>query len=36
MDKGFPRFNALIIPDYKSGTDDIIKEKLGENGKKKY
>ena len=27
-----PRFKALIIPDYKSGTDEIIKAKLGEKG----
>ena len=35
MDKGLPRFKALIIPDYKTGTDDIIKTKLGEKGKQK-
>ena len=29
-----PRFGILIIPDYKLGTDDIIKSKLGETGKK--
>ena len=27
-----PRFKALIVPDYKSGTDEIIKAKLGEQG----
>ena len=27
-----PRFKALIIPDYKSGTDEIIKAKLGQQG----
>ena len=29
----FPRFGILIIPDYKLGTDGIIKSKLGEAGK---
>ena len=29
-----PRFKALIIPDYKLGTDEIIKSKLGEKGEK--
>ena len=31
---GVPRFGILIVPDYKLGTDSIIKSKLGENGKK--
>ena len=31
---GIPRFGILIIPDYKLGTDSIIKSKLGENGMK--
>ena len=35
LENGLPRFGALIIPDFILGTDDIIKAKLGENGKNK-
>ena len=35
LENGIPRFGALIIPDFILGTDDIIKAKLGENGKNK-
>jgi hypothetical protein len=27
-----PRFKALIVPDFKLGSDEIIKAKLGEKG----
>ena len=32
---GVPNFGVLIIPDFKLGTDDIIKSKLGSEGIKK-
>ena len=35
LENGIPRFGVLIIPDFILGTDDIIKSKLGENGKNK-
>ena len=34
MIENSPRFKALIVPDYKLGSDEIIKSKLGEQGKK--
>ena len=30
--ENIPRFGLLIVPDYKLGTDEIIKSKLGKNG----
>ena len=30
--ENIPRFGLLIVPDYKLGTDEIIKSKLGKDG----
>ena len=33
MIENSPRFKVLIVPDYKLGSDNIIKSKLGDKGK---